>query len=170
MTDDIVQRLRMGNHQNCVDAHTRPRHPRYEPCDRCSERLTAADHRERLRAEVDIKGYRADEAADEIERLRAERDDHKARLCVEAFTAPDADFDTMIDSLQSRIGDMADEIEQLRTALTEIRDLHQPMWESENAKAAGKKPWQCCLCGTADGSWPCDTRLLVDEALEGDDR
>lgn len=43
---------------------------------------------------------------DEIERLRGERDDHKERLGTEAFTAPDADYDTMVDSLQCRIGDL----------------------------------------------------------------
>jgi hypothetical protein len=52
----------------------------------------------------------------EIERLRAERDDHKARLGVEAVTAPDADYDTMMDSLQARIRDMWAEIERLRAA------------------------------------------------------
>ena len=57
------------------------------------------------------------------------------------------------------------EIDRLRAVLTKIRDLHQPMWVSEEAKAAGKKPWVCCWCGTADGSWPCDTRLVADEAL-----
>lgn len=68
--------------------------------------------------------------------------------------------------------DAAEEIERLRAALTDIRDLHQPMWVSEEAKAAGKKPWVCCWCGTADGSWPCDTRLVADEALaeQGDGR
>lgn len=57
----------------------------------------------------------------EIERLRAERDDHKARLAVEAVTAPDADYDTMVDSLQARIRDMWAEIERLRAAGDEMR-------------------------------------------------
>ena len=94
------------------------------------------------------------EACDEIVRLRA--DLRQVGSANEEFS----------------LGGVRDraEIERLRAALDEIRDLHQPMWVSEEAKAAGKKPWVCCWCGTADGSWPCDTRLLVDEALEGDDR
>jgi uncharacterized small protein (DUF1192 family) len=59
----------------------------------------------------------------EVERLRAERDDHKARLAVEAVTAPDADYDTMMDSLQARIRDMWAEIERLRADLDAERAL-----------------------------------------------
>ena len=36
---------------------------------------------------------------------------------------------------------------------------------TEQAKAAGKEPWACVLCGTADGSWPCSTRMEADEML-----
>jgi len=59
----------------------------------------------------------------------------------------------------------ADEIERLRAALREIRALHQPEWASEQAKAAGKEPWVCSLCGTADGGWPCDTIDMIREVL-----
>lgn len=48
----------------------------------------------------------------------------------------------------------------LRGLCDELDALHQPEWASDAAKAAGKKPWVCVLCGTADGHWPCDT---VDE-------
>jgi hypothetical protein len=53
----------------------------------------------------------------EIERLRAERDDHKARLAVEAVTAPDADYDAMVDSLQARIRDMWADTERMRALI-----------------------------------------------------
>lgn len=59
----------------------------------------------------------------------------------------------------------ADEIERLRAALREIRALHQPEWASEQAKAAGKEPWVCALCGTADGGWPCSTVATIREVL-----
>jgi Ni,Fe-hydrogenase III component G len=51
----------------------------------------------------------------------------------------------------------------VRMFLTEIDESHQPMWVSEEAKAAGKEPWVCVTCGTADGSWPCGERLSLDE-------
>ena len=59
----------------------------------------------------------------EVERLRVERDDHKARLAVEAVTAPDADYDTMVDSLQARIRDMWAEIERLWAEYTFVERL-----------------------------------------------
>src|SRR5690606_20090889 len=61
--------------------------------------------------------------------------------------------------------DAADEIERLRAALREIRALHQPEWASEQAKTAGKEPWVCALCGTADGLWPCSTVATIREVL-----
>jgi hypothetical protein len=51
----------------------------------------------------------------------------------------------------------------VRMFLTEIDESHQPQWVSEEAKAAGKEPWVCVTCGTADGSWPCGERLSLDE-------
>lgn len=74
------------------------------------------------------------------------------------------DGDVAVDPEVFRVA--ADEIDRLRTAIIAIGDLHQPMWVSAEAKAAGKAPWVCCWCGVADGSWPCDTRLLADEAVE----
>src|SRR5690606_18919026 len=59
----------------------------------------------------------------------------------------------------------AAEIERLRAALREIRALHEPEWASEQAKAAGKEPWVCALCGTADGLWPCSTVATIREVL-----
>ena len=62
------------------------------------------------------------------------------------------------------LDEAADEIERLRAALVEISEQHQPIWVSEAAKAAGKEPWVCVYCGTADGSWPCTTKIIVNEA------
>jgi hypothetical protein len=66
---------------------------------------------------------------------------------------------------EERIADLEAEIERLRATLRGIRELHQPVWASEQAKAAGKEPWVCQLCGTADGHWPCDTLTDIREVL-----
>lgn len=61
----------------------------------------------------------------------------------------------------------ASEIRRLRAAidslLLDIDSDHQPEWASEAAKAAGKQPWCCRLCGPSDGSWPCAHRITLDE-------
>lgn len=54
---------------------------------------------------------------------------------------------------------------RLRAALLEVRARHQPEWASEQAKAAGKEPWVCALCGTADGLWPCSTVATIRKVL-----
>lgn len=59
---------------------------------------------------------------------------------------------------------LAAEVQASRKLIADLRALHQPMWFSEQAKAAGKEPWVCELCGTGDGSWPCESVLLIDEA------
>ena len=59
---------------------------------------------------------------------------------------------------------LAAEVQASRKLIADLRALHQPMWVSEQAKAAGKEPWVCELCGTGDGSWPCESVLLIDEA------
>ena len=59
---------------------------------------------------------------------------------------------------------LAREVLASRKLIADLRALHQPMWFSEQAKAAGKEPWVCELCGTGDGSWPCESVLLIDEA------
>lgn len=104
---------------------------------------------------------------DIVERLRKQ-----SRRVAELYGDPEPPDEDMkpADQLWFTCQEAADEIERLKRALTEIRDLHQPMWVSAEAKAAGKKPWVCCWCGTADGSWPCDTRLTVDDALTENDR
>ena len=65
------------------------------------------------------------------------------------------------------MSDAADEIERLRAAidslLHDIDGDHIPEWASDEAKAAGKKPWCCRWCGPQDGSWPCGHRMALDE-------
>ena len=62
------------------------------------------------------------------------------------------------------------EIERLRTAidalLTDIDGDHRPEWSSDDAEAAGKKPWCCAWCGAADGDWPCIHRRALDDLKE----
>ena len=59
---------------------------------------------------------------------------------------------------------LAREAQASRKLIADLRALHRPMWVSEQAKAAGKEPWVCELCGTGDGSWPCESVLLIDGA------
>lgn len=59
---------------------------------------------------------------------------------------------------------LAREVQASRKLIADLRALHQPMWVSEQAKAAGKDPWVCELCGTGDGSWPCESVLMIDGA------
>lgn len=78
----------------------------------------------------------------------------------------------LVDEPCRRVWMARSELDQLRTAARILRavaaalpallDIHQPEWVSEEAKAAGKDPWVCRFCGTADGSWPCSTRLELD--------
>lgn len=56
------------------------------------------------------------------------------------------------------------EIKRLRAENAHLRNV----WSSEQAKDAGRKPWACDLCGSADGSWPCTPRVIIDAALDGD--
>lgn len=64
------------------------------------------------------------------------------------------------------LNDAIAEIERLRAALAEIREIHQPTWTSELSKIRGKAPWACIVCGVEDGSWPCSTRLTIDESRD----
>lgn len=59
---------------------------------------------------------------------------------------------------------LAREVQASRKLIADLRALHRPMWVSDAAEAAGKEPWVCELCGTGDGSWPCESVLLIDEA------
>lgn len=101
-------------------------------------------------------------SADIVDRLR-----RQSRRVAELYGDPEPPDDDMkpADQLWFTVQEAADEIERLRTKLTEISVLHEPMWVTESAKAAGKEPWCCELCGTADGSWPCTTRLILDGSV-----
>lgn len=57
----------------------------------------------------------------------------------------------------------ADLLDAIDAQVAELLAEHQPMWVSDEAKAAGKEPWVCLICGTADGSWPCISRLIADD-------
>jgi hypothetical protein len=62
VADDIVTRLRCAySTDGCAED--------VWPCEQCTFCAARAEI-ERLRAEVDLKGYRLDDALDEIERLR----------------------------------------------------------------------------------------------------
>jgi len=96
------------------------------------------------------------EAADRIVALEAERDRLSERL---NYAAHD------VERRDERIVALVAERDRLAAALRQIREIHQPEWVNEKAKAEGKEPWVCIYCSVADGSWPCDTRMMVDEAL-----
>lgn len=63
------------------------------------------------------------------------------------------------------------EIIRLRSVIAdvahELGEEHRPDWASEKAKAAGKDPVWCVICGTADGSWPCVSSLVAEDLTEG---
>lgn len=52
----------------------------------------------------------------------------------------------------------------LCAALVAIQELHTPVFEGEEAVGCLRCDWE------EDGQYPCETRRLADEALEGDDR
>jgi hypothetical protein len=85
----------------------------------------------------------------EIERLRTERTECEADLNAARASAEMAEA----------------RITAARAEMSEIIANHEPLWVSDEAKAAGKGPWVCQMCGTADGSWPCVTRMAADAAL-----
>lgn len=114
----------------------------------------AADHNARIVADQ----------RDQIVKLGAEIERLRAAMCPVCAhrrgECPPGRCDRCDD-----LRDAADEIERLRAALREIRALHEPEWASEEAKAAGKEPLVCALCGTADGLWPCSTVATIREVL-----
>lgn len=68
--------------------------------------------------------------AAEVEALRAEVDaaeDARHALAIEAYTAPDADWDTMLDSLRSRIRDALDETAEIKEQLSAAIDVHDEL-------------------------------------------
>lgn len=80
----------------------------------------AADAIEELTVERDASRLIISDLTAEVERLRVERDDHKQRLAIEAVTAPDADYDTMMDSLQARLRDLHAEVERLNAKVESL--------------------------------------------------
>ena len=75
------------------------------------------------------------------------------------------------------MSDAADELERLRAEverlraaidalLTDIDGDHRPEWSSDEAEAAGNKPWCCAWCGAADGDWPCIHRRALNDLKE----
>lgn len=88
-------------------------------------------------------------AADHIVALEAERaEDHQL---IEYLEASAARYERMLTTAGELLRQFADVVAE--------RD------RLEEAKAAGKEPWVCVFCSVADGSWPCDTRMTVDDAL-----
>ena len=67
------------------------------------------------------------------------------------------------DALTVEIGRLRAAIDAL---LTDIDGDHRPEWSSDDAEAAGKKPWCCAWCGAADGDWPCVHRRALDDLKE----
>jgi hypothetical protein len=61
------------------------------------------------------------------------------------------------------------EVRQLRQAVmeaaTELGLAHEPEWASPAAKEKGLNPVWCAICGAADGSWPCTSRMVLDDLL-----
>lgn len=51
----------------------------------------------------------------------------------------------------------------IRQAITELDAVHQPQWNSNQARADGRTPEGCDMCGSGDGSWPCVTRMVADD-------
>ena len=69
---------------------------------------------------------------------------------------------------------LADENRALREAIldaaTELGLTHEPDWASDKAKADGKDPVWCRICGPADGSWPCTSQMVVTDLWAAADR
>ena len=104
------------------------------------------------------------DAADEIENLRTIiseglRYQRKLEAEIELLRAENVKQLAHALGVLTELTEATQEIERLRAALTEIRDLHQP---TEPVLACRST---CVWCGAADGSWPCTTRLVADEAL-----
>ena len=61
------------------------------------------------------------------------------------------------------------EARQLREAVmeaaTELGLTHEPEWASPAAKEKGLNPVWCAICGSADGSWPCTSQMVLDDLL-----
>jgi hypothetical protein len=89
---------------------------------------------------------------------------HSSSKCPDYEPCPDcerevAEATARIEAHEAEHVRLRDENERLRPAIAAaIRELqagHYPEWASEEAKAAGKEPLWCAICGAADGGWPC---------------
>lgn len=47
--------------------------------------------------------------------------------------------------------------------LLELESEHRPQWSTPEAKALGKDPIGCMICWPSDGSWPCISKMCVEE-------
>lgn len=74
-----------------------------------------------------------DQARAEVERLSADDARQRGRMAVQAFTAPDADWDTMWMSLTSRLADLHANNERLREENGALKD-HAKTLGTENER------------------------------------
>lgn len=111
---------------------------------------------------INLGGYQA-----ASEDLRVELDDWRRNLAQRSFTAPDADLDTILASLDARIRDAVADREaargtavELECQLAAVADLHRE----------GPASLDGPLCTNGCGTWPCNTaRTLNDGAATDDD-
>ena len=94
--DDIVERLREEEYVCCGEHYERDAY-----CRSCVLHAEAADEIERLRKEVDLKGYRLDDALDEIKRLRTAGDNLAYWLRAETVNGSMAVCEGTTDALQA---------------------------------------------------------------------
>lgn len=73
--------------------------------------------------------------------------------------------DNVLPDLRQELDNANAALAASRKALADIYATHRPEWVSDAARIAGKEPWCCAFCGTADGAWPCETRIIAAEAL-----
>ena len=86
---------------------------------------------------------------DIVERLRTMHGDLRQGAYYSSTEAPDWNV----------AEEAADGIEQLRAALTgAVEEL-----DAEHYSAADVKGRWCIICGPADGSWPCSSRMIADD-------
>ena len=109
--------------------------------------------------------------AAEVDRLRAEV--HQWEMSDALQRDPDVQ-QQFIDTLTAERDRLTDENRALREAIldavTELGLAHEPDWASDKAKADGKDPVWCRICGPADGSWPCTSQMVVTDLLAAADR
>ena len=121
----------------------------------------------------------------EVERERDEAEDFRSEIVIDAFTAPDADWDTILDSLRSRIQDLAttplDDLVYDAWAVIANVGHKQGGWEAQDPEwveaairwrdrfhESLRDGWEECPdCGApqvtdhGDGTWSCPNRECV---------